>query len=304
MSVTRRALVIAGFEIYWYAVLIVLGAVSAFVVCEKRQKLLGLKPDTAIDLALVCLPCGIIGARAYYVLFNPGAFSCVWDVLDLRSGGLAIYGGLLTGLAGGLIYARLRHESFLRLCDMVLPAVALAQALGRWGNFLNEEAYGIEIRTSRLRFFPVAVYISESGSWHAATFFYESLWCLFIFLLICVLPSRKAFTAKGNGTLAYLCLYAFERTATEGLRLDSLYLAGNIRASQLLSALVLCGCCVYLLKCATVPLKAAAFAAGGALILSALCLFPQAVLYISLPLVGTLALIGFVRRVRRQSEEM
>lgn len=294
MAFTRRALVIGGFELYWYSVLIALGALLSFCACARRQRQLGLPQDTAIDLVLVTIPCGVIGARAYYVLLNPGAFHSFWDVIDIRSGGLAIYGGLIAGLAAGYIYSLKKHLSILRLTDLALPCVALGQAVGRWGNFLNEEAYGAAISAKALCFFPAAVYIHEDGLWHAATFFYESLWCFLIFLIICVLPTRKRFCKKGAGTLGYVLLYTMERCAVEGLRTDSLYL-GSVRFSQLLSAVLLIVCAGVLVRKQGAAAKLLFAASALLLLFGAVGLLGQAVLCLGLVPLGALSAWAFVK---------
>ena len=259
-----------------------------------------------LDAALIALPFGIIGARAYYVLLHPDLFGSVKEVFALRDGGLGIYGGVLLALAAGLVYARVTRRSFIRLCDLALPCAALGQAIGRWGNFINQEAYGVEMSIKALRFFPASVYISSSGTWHAATFFYESLWCLFIFMLVCVLPTRRYFVKKGAGMLGYLTLYAIERAFVEGLRTDSLYLLGA-RASQLLSILILAACAAAMLSAPSGPRKPrrllllclitvlTALAVSGAF-----GLLGKLVLYLPLALLSALSvylLVGYVKRL-------
>ncbi|MBR4236005.1 MAG: prolipoprotein diacylglyceryl transferase [Clostridia bacterium] len=282
MKFTRRYLSIAGFEIYWYAVLIVAGIAAAYVSGVHREKRMGLKKDTVLDLMLCVLPAGFVGARLYYVLLNPAGFDSLVDVLNLRTGGLAIYGGVITGLLAGFIYARVKKLDFVRLCDLCLPCVALAQSVGRWGNFLNQEAYGAELRVRALQFFPLAVNID--GAYYAAAFFYESVWCLGIYLVTNVPKSAKSFAARGRAALGYLTMYAFERCAVEGIRTDSLYL-GTIRASQLLSALVLtaCGACVLRLARAD-RLSAAVFFVSCVFVTLSCCgALPAVCVYCALP---------------------
>ena len=294
MSITRRYIAVNGFEIYWYGVLIALGAALAVFAANRRAKRLGLPADSALDVALAVLPAGFAGARLYYVLMRPELFHSLKDFFDLRSGGLAVYGGVVAGILAGYVYARVKRRDFVRLADMALPCVALAQSVGRWGNFLNEEAYGEVVSAGWLKFFPVSVFIRETGEYHAAAFFYESAWCLLIFLLICVLPCRRRFDGRGAGALAYAAMYAFERCAVEGLRLDSLYI-GPVRASQLLSAAVLAAVCLYLLVRAEkkAPLLAAWGISALAVLLSALALLPARWLYAFLPVQGILAVTGF-----------
>ena len=297
MEITLRYFSIGGFEIYWYGVLIGLGVLAAVLAASKREKVLGLRDETALTLALAVVPFGIIGARLYYVLFHPEYYHSLKEILNLRDGGLAIYGGLIFGLIAGTLTAQVRRQSVVRLCDLAFPCVALAQAIGRWGNFLNQEAHGMLISNAALQFFPVAVYIR--GSWYAATFFYESLWCLSIYLVICCLPSRKWFLQKGEGLLGYMTLYSFERCAVEGLRTDSLYL-GAARVSQLLSAVILCVCCAWLLRrFSAKPVIWTVYAlCAAALMLSASALLPFWAMYIGLPALFALCVFAWWRTRR------
>lgn len=233
-GISRSALTLFGFELRWYGVLIALGVLGAVVVAHRREGRLKLPKDTALDLALVGVPAAILCARAYYVLFSWEYYAAhPGDILNVRQGGLAIYGGVLGGVLAGWIYCRVKRISFPACLDLAAPALALGQAVGRWGNFLNQEAYGRAVTDPRLQFFPMAVYIEGSG-WHWATFFYESLWCALIVAFVLVAERRSFFHRRGDAFGAYLFLYALERTLVEGLRTDSLYL-GPLRVSQALS---------------------------------------------------------------------
>lgn len=223
----------------WYSVLVVVGIVLAVRLAGREEKRLGLPEDTTVDLALVVIPCGIVGARLYYVLMswesfaaNPVAALYVWQ------GGLAIYGAVIGGALGALVYAWRKKLAFATLADMVAPGLLLAQAVGRWGNYFNMEAYGPQIADERLQFFPLAVFIPADGggTWHAATFFYESLWNLLGFAALWQLRKRQQ--EKGNVFAWYLLIYGAGRFVIEQMREDSLYV-GSLRASQYLS-LVLC----------------------------------------------------------------
>ena len=226
----------------WYGLLIVAGASLAVFLADREAKRQRLPPDTVIDLALWVLPLGILGARAYYVLFswpvferNPVSVLYIWE------GGLAIYGGLIAGFLTLLVFCRRRKLSLPRMLDILAPGVALAQAIGRWGNYFNQEAYGWAIPAdSPAAFFPLAVLISAPAGpeWHLATFFYESVldFCIFLFLM---LTRRRLLRRPGNVFLFYLLFYAAGRMVIEGLRTDSLYLGSSIRISQLLSALMI-----------------------------------------------------------------
>ena len=184
-----------------------------------------------VALALVC-------ARAYYVIFSWDYYSAHPDrILSVRDGGLAIYGGLLGGMLGAFLYARHAKIPFMQLADLAAPALALGQCIGRWGNFVNQEAYGNPVTDPAWQFFPAAVYIEREGGYFQATFFYESAWCFLIVLFLLLAEKRGWFRKRGDEFLAYALLYAVERAVVEGLRSDSLYW-GGIRVSQLLSLLI------------------------------------------------------------------
>ena len=223
----------------WYSVLIVSGIALAIWLAGREEKRLGLPKDTAVDLALVVVPCGIVGARLYYAAMNWQAFSAdPWSVLRVWEGGIAIYGAVIGGAIGAWVYARQKKQSFGTLADIVAPGLLLAQAIGRWGNYFNMEAYGPVITDEWLQFFPMAVLIPQVDgyAWHAATFFYESVWNLCGFAALWMMRKKQS----GGGRLFawYLIIYGSGRFIIEQLRQDSLYL-GPLRVSQYLS-LVLC----------------------------------------------------------------
>ena len=182
----------------------------------------------------------ILCARAYYVLFEWEQYKDnLLSVFQINKGGLAIYGGIIGGLAGALVYARVKRLKLRPLIDMAIPYVLLAQAIGRWGNFFNGEAYGQVITDPSLQFFPYAVHVD--GQWYQAAFFYESIADLIGFLILYF--TRKRWRS-GDGLPLYMIVYGIPRFLIEGLRSDSLYVGGTgIRVSQLLSAvLVIIGC--------------------------------------------------------------
>lgn len=237
-ELTRTGIVLFGLEIHWYGVLIALGVLGAVLLALKREKKLGLERDTTLNLALICVPVGVVCARIYYVLFNLDYFIAhPAQILDLRGGGLAVYGAVIGGAAAAYIYTRIKKIPFGAVADLVAPGLAFGQALGRWGNFFNQEAYGALVENPLLRFFPLATYIEGSG-WHYATFFYESIWCALICICLLALEKRGRFRRRGDVFFSYLFLYALERSIVEGLRTDSLYI-GSLRVSQLLSILAL-----------------------------------------------------------------
>lgn len=219
------AFTLFGLEVRWYGILIVTGMLLAVLLSSREVKRKGLPEDVVYDLSLWVLPFGVIGARLWYVLFERQRFSSLWDIINLRSGGLAIQGGVMAGLLVSWIYLHRRNYSFLRVADCIIPFLPLAQAIGRWGNFFNNEAYGYAADV------PWAVIIN--GEAHHPTFFYESvgdfLLCLFLWYTL-----RKGKKADGQTTMLYFIFYGILRFIVEGFRTDSLYF-GSLRVAQLLS---------------------------------------------------------------------
>lgn len=234
----------------WYSVTMVSAIVVAILLALREEKRRGLPKDTVIDLALWLIPCGIVGARLYYVAFTWDLFrSRPLAILEIWKGGLAIYGALIAGVLAALVFSRRRKLCLFTLVDMVVPGLALAQCIGRWGNYFNMEAYGLPITDPAWQFFPAGVLIPENGQpvWHMATFFYESLWDLGVFIALQSL--RKHCRRPGDLTCWYVVLYGAGRLIVEGLRMDSLMAAdGSARISQLVSV---AGClAVFALLCA------------------------------------------------------
>ena len=226
--------------------LLIAGAMALGVfLCSRQEERLGLPKDTAIDFALWVLPAAIVGARLYYVAFQwPMYASDPVRILYLWEGGLAIYGGVIGGAIAALVFSRVKKVSFAALADMVAPVLILGQAIGRWGNFVNQEAFGRLVENPALQFFPLAVFVE--GEWHMATFFYESLWDFIGFFILWL--NRKRVKTRGNLFLGYLIWYGLGRAVIEGLRTDSL-MWGSVRVSQALSALlVLCAGAALLIR--------------------------------------------------------
>ncbi|NLJ40543.1 MAG: prolipoprotein diacylglyceryl transferase [Clostridiales bacterium] len=226
-----------GRPIYWYGIIIAVGVLVGIYLAMRYAKKLGYDPDMIIDFCLIAIPLAIVGARLYYVVFSWNYYSKnLLDIIKIWEGGLALYGAVIGGVAGAYIFARKGKISFWDLCDIFAPSLILGQALGRWGNFFNQEAYGYAINNPSWQWFPAAVYIDANSQWHMATFFYESMWnfAVFFFLLYYKRKRKKS----GEIFLLYLILYSVGRVVIEGLRTDSLYL-GSFRVSQLLSGILI-----------------------------------------------------------------
>ena len=228
---------IQGLNIAWYGVIIACGLLLGIWLATYRAKKRGWSSDLVLDFILLAVPLAIIGARAYYVAFEWEYFSAApAKIIAINEGGLAIYGAVIGGFLAAFLFSRAAKFPFLRLIDLVIPSLILGQAMGRWGNFINQEAFGALVTNPNLQFFPLAVYIQSLGEWHQATFFYESF-CNSILLIITLLLGRKG-VKDGTLLATYFIGYGTVRAVIEGLRTDSLYLFGTIRISQLLSALL------------------------------------------------------------------
>ena len=219
-----------------YGLFIALGVAAAVLYMRVETGRRGLSRELAVDVALWAVPPAIIFSRIYYVIFTWERYRNDWPaIFRVWEGGLAIYGGVIGGALGVFFLSRRRKLPFFLLADLVAPGLLLGQAIGRWGNFFNAEAYGAAVLNPAFQFFPLAVF--ADGGWHLATFLYESLWNLLGFLFLLIM--RKAAYARGNGWLFawYLIWYGLGRMAIEGLRADSLML-GSLRVSQALSVLL------------------------------------------------------------------
>ena len=238
---------IQGLNITWYGVIIASGMLLGILLASTRAKRRGWKSDLVLDFILLAIPLAVIGARLYYVAFEWEQYAQnLIKVFAINEGGLAIYGAVIGGFLAAFLFSRAAKFPFLKLIDLVIPSLILGQAIGRWGNFINQEAFGALVTNPQLQFFPLAVYIQSLGEWHQATFFYESF-CNSILLVVTLLIARKG-VKDGTLLATYFIGYGTIRAIIEGLRTDSLYLFGNIRVSQVLSAvLVLVGIAMLIL---------------------------------------------------------
>ena len=244
LATDNPGITIFGFTIYWYAIIIVCGVILATVVVAILFKRRNVPTEWTLDLLICILPIGIIGARTYYCAF----YGNMSEWLHFRDGGLAIYGGIIGGAIGVVVFCLIHKISFWRVADCLVPGVILAQGIGRWGNFVNQEAYGNLVTDPKLQWFPYAVYIDDQGAWYQATFFYESMSCLLIFAILFTFAWLYRKKPSGLVFCGYIMLYGIERFFVEGLRSDSLYV-GNIRVSQALSlVLVIVGISLVLLQ--------------------------------------------------------
>lgn len=215
-----------GLDVYWYAIIITAGLVLAMLFGMKHAKDVGLNADNILDVVIFGVPCALIGARLYYVIFEADQFHSFTDIINIRKGGLAIYGGLIAGLIVGLVYSKVKKINVLALFDIACMGFFIGQSIGRWGNFVNAEAFG------GVTDLPWGMSINGGAPVHP-TFLYESLWNLVGFILAYIYLKKLR---KENGEIFffYLAWYGAGRAWIEGLRTDSLWL-GGIRVSQLVA---------------------------------------------------------------------
>jgi len=226
-----------GKEIYWYGIIISVGFILAYLFVTYEARRLGENPEVITDVVLWGTPAAIIGARLYYVIFNWAEYKGnPKEIIAIWHGGLAIYGAIIAALITALLYCNFKKTSFWRIADMCCLGLLIGQAVGRWGNFVNQEAYGVQ--TSLL--WRMEIYDEELAQRIAVhpTFLYESLWNVLGFLILLWYRKRKKF--NGEVFLLYSLWYSLGRFWIEGLRTDSLYW-GNIRISQLVAGVAVIG---------------------------------------------------------------
>jgi len=227
---------ILGISVRWYGIIMAAGIICGLIYALRESKRVGMDENIILDLVIFAIPAGVIGARLYYVIFNWDYYSKdPWQIINIRGGGLAIHGTLIAAIITGVIYTRVKKVNFWTLADIASPGLILGQAIGRWGNFINQEAHGTPTDL------PWGIMVN--GVKVHPTFLYESLWNFSVFAVL--LWYRKRKKTEGNVFLFYLILYSVGRFFVEGLRTDSLML-GNIRAAQLVSAATVVAGTVYM----------------------------------------------------------
>lgn len=223
------AFTIFGIDIKWYAIIITSAMMLGIYLTMKTSEKQGFVADHLLDLALVAIPCAIICARAYYVIFNFSTYDSFIDMINIRLGGMAIHGGLIGGFIGGYIVAKRKNMNVLKVMDIISPYLILAQGIGRWGNFINQEAHGGPTNM------PWGIMVD--GVRVHPTFLYESIWDVAVFIVLLKLSKNKKF--DGVITALYMILYSIGRFFIEGLRTDSLMI-GPLRTAQLVSIAMAC----------------------------------------------------------------
>lgn len=225
-DLNRVAFTVFGKPIYWYGIIICIGFVLGATYLNARAKQFGYTSDNLIDCLLICVPAGIVCARIYFVAFEWDYYkNHLSEIINIRNGGIAVYGSVIGILIGLFAYSRFKKISFTGLCDMAALGLLIGQCIGRWGNFVNAEAHGGPTNL------PWGMSIDGAAPVHP-TFFYESFWNLLGFIVLHFYSKKRKFS--GEIALLYIMWYGLGRAWIEGLRTDSLYL-GNLRVSQVLA---------------------------------------------------------------------
>ncbi|HAB67106.1 MAG TPA: prolipoprotein diacylglyceryl transferase [Firmicutes bacterium] len=233
---------IFGISIKWYSCLILAGVLIAYILANKESKKFNLPKDFIFDMVFWVVIFGIIGARLYYVIFNFDLYkNNLLDIFKVWNGGLAIHGGIIAGLITLLVYCKKKEVKPLRIMDIAVPSLIIAQAIGRWGNFFNSEAHGPATSLLNLQNLHIPSFIIKgmniNGIYYHPTFLYESLWCVMGFIVLILIRKFYKYLKSGQLTCVYLMWYSIGRFFIESLRTDSLMI-GGFKAAQLMSIIM------------------------------------------------------------------
>ncbi|MGE7603996.1 prolipoprotein diacylglyceryl transferase [Peribacillus sp. NPDC097675] len=232
------AIEIGSIQIHWYGLIIGFGVLLGLIIALRESERRGLDKEIFTDLILFAVPIAIICARIYYVIFqwdyysqNPG------DIIKIWNGGIAIHGALIGSVLTAIIFARIKNVSFWKLVDIAAPSLLLGQAIGRWGNFMNQEAHGGEVTRAFLENLHLPEFIVNqmyiNGTYYHPTFLYESVWNIVGVIILLLL--RKVNMRRGELFLTYVLWYSIGRFFVERLRTDSLMLTESLRMAQVIS---------------------------------------------------------------------
>ncbi len=244
------AIALGPLQVHWYGVIIGLAIILALYIAVRETEKRGLDKDVFMDLMLWAIPIAILSARLYYVIFewnyysqNPGEIIAIWN------GGLAIHGALIGGVITAIVFTKKKQVSFWQLVDIAAPSIILGQAIGRWGNFINQEAHGGEVTRAFLENLQLPEFIINqmyiNGAYYHPTFLYESIWNFIGFVLLILL--RRVNLRRGEMFLSYVIWYSVGRFFIEGMRTDSLMLTESLRMAQTISAFLIIAAVVVLL---------------------------------------------------------
>ena len=230
-----------GLEIRWYSFFLLIAMIIGILLLKAEAKRFEMNWDFIFNLAFWTIIFGILGARIYYVAFNWSLYKGdLLSIFKVWEGGLAIHGGLIAGAITLFVYCNKNKANTLKVIDMALPSVIIAQAIGRWGNFFNSEAHGMATSLSRLEELHIPNFIIKgmhiNGVYYQPTFLYESIWCLLGFIILIIIRKNK-YTKVGTITGTYLIWYSLGRFFIEHLRTDSLMI-GGFRVAQIVSIIL------------------------------------------------------------------
>ena len=236
----RVAIDLGPIQIYWYSIFVFLGLLLASIIIFREAKKRKINEDFMVNLICDSIIIGLVGARLYYVLFNlPYYLSNPIEILAIWNGGLAIHGGVFAALVFIILYCKKHRINILQILDIVVVGLIIGQAIGRWGNFFNSEAYGLVTTAEKLTAQGIPKFIIDGmyilGEYRQPTFFYESVWCLVGFLALLIVRKCK-YLKRGQLTGFYLIWYGIARFLIEALRTDSLML-GSLKMAQIVSVL-------------------------------------------------------------------
>lgn len=244
LALNPIAFSIGAVKVHWYGLILGLGALAGLYLAVREGKRFGIPQEFFMDMLLLGVPSAIIGARIYYVAFTWDEYkNNIVDVFKIWNGGIAIYGALIGAIICAIIYFRYKGYPFWRVADICAPGLLAGQMIGRWGNFVNQEAYGGPTSETFLRktlnlpdFIVNQMYIEKDLAYHHPTFLYESLWSLAGIVLIMIIR-RQRFVRSGEIFLSYFIWYSIGRFFIEGLRTDSLAFKGSSGLASFLNAL-------------------------------------------------------------------
>lgn len=235
------AIQIGSISVKWYGVIIASAVVIALLLALSEANKRKMDKEIIVDLLIWAIPISIISARIYYVIFEWDFYkNNLGEIVKIWHGGIAIYGALIGAVLTAIIFSRIKKISFWQLADVVAPSLIIAQAIGRWGNFMNQEAHGAETTRSFLESLHLPDFIINQmyidGAYYQPTFLYESLWNVLGFIVLLII--RRTKIRRGELFLGYVIWYSFGRFFIEGMRTDSL-MWGEFRVSQVLSLLLI-----------------------------------------------------------------
>lgn len=238
------AISLGPFEIRWYAIFILIGFLLGILLIKKEAKKQQMEVNTIMDLCFYLVVVSIIGARIYYVIFEFEQYkSNLLEIFAIWHGGLAIHGGILAGIIFTYFYCKKNHINMLKIMDLIAPALILGQAIGRWGNFFNGEAFGPKTTYLFFKNLHIPKFIIDGMylysptdnmfAYRQPTFLYESLWCLLGFIILLIIRRYKKIKV-GQISGIYFIIYGIERFFVESLRQDSLMFM-NLKVAQIIS---------------------------------------------------------------------